>query len=81
MFSTEYLNSLPNDAILGMSKFKASSDDKFGVAEIMGFVFERLANIVGKGENAGNQHFLFFLQWYQDFLPWVVESRDCVVKS
>ena len=34
-------NSLPNNAIFGMSKFKASSDDKFGVAEIMGFVFER----------------------------------------
>ena len=48
-----------------MSKFKASSDDKFGGAEIMGFVFERLANIVGKGENAGYQHFLFFLQWFQ----------------
>ena len=24
-------------------------------------------NIVGKGENAGNQHFLFFLQSYQPY--------------
>ena len=28
-------NSLPNDTILDMSKFKASTDDKFGVAEII----------------------------------------------
>ena len=45
-----------------MSKFKASADDKFGVAEIMGFVFERVENIVGKGENAGYQHFLLFIR-------------------
>ena len=44
-----------------MPKFKASTDDKFGLAEIMGFVFERVENIVGKGENAGYQHFLLFL--------------------
>ena len=48
-----------------MSRFKASTDDKFGVAEIMGFVFERVENIVGKGENAGYQHFLLFLQCFQ----------------
>ena len=48
-----YFSSLPNDTILGMSNFKASADDKFGVAEIMGFVFEWVENIVGKGENAG----------------------------
>ena len=48
-----------------MSKFNASADDKFGVAEIMGFVFERVENTVGKGENAGYQHFLLFLQCFQ----------------
>ena len=26
---------------------------------------ERIENIVGKGENAGNQHFLLFLQCFQ----------------
>ena len=45
--------------------FNASTDDKFGVAEIMGFVFERVENIEGKGENAGDQHFLLFLQCFQ----------------
>ena len=47
-----------------MSKFKASAV-VFGVAEIMGFVFERVENIVGKKENAGYQHFLLFLQCFQ----------------
>ena len=28
-------------------------------------VFDRIENIVGKGENAGYQHFLLFLQCFQ----------------
>ena len=30
----------------------------------MKFVLEMLENIVGKGENAGYQHFLFFPQYF-----------------
>ena len=46
------------------------------------FVFDRVENIVGKGENAGYQHFLLFPQCFQKaFLLRVVKSRDCVVKS
>ena len=29
------------------------------------FVFDRIENIEGKGENAGNQHFLLFPQCFQ----------------
>ena len=45
-------------------------------------VVNRVENIVGKGENAGYQHFLLFPQWFQkaSFLG-VVKSLDCVVKS
>ena len=45
-------------------------------------VFDRVENIVGKGENAGYQHFLLFLQCFQkaSFLR-VVKSHDCEVKS
>ena len=45
-------------------------------------VFDRIENIVGKGENADYQHFLLFPQCFQkaSFLG-VVKSRDCVVKS
>ena len=36
-------------------------------------VFDTVGNIVGKGENAGYQHFLFFLQFFQtaSFLGWL----------
>ena len=44
-------------------------------------VFDRVENIVGKGENAGYQYFLLFPPCFQkDFLR-VVKSRDCVVQS
>ena len=29
------------------------------------FIFDRIENIVGKGENAGYQHFLLFPQCFQ----------------
>ena len=66
MNKSESVNSLPNDTILGMSKFKADADDKFGLGEITRFVFERVENIVGNGEDAGYQHFLLFLQCLQE---------------
>ena len=31
-------------------------------------VFDRVENIVGKGENAGIQHFLFFSHCFQKYL-------------
>ena len=57
------LNSLPNDKILDWPKFKAFADDKINVTENLKFV----ENIVGKGENAGYQHFLPFSQCFQKF--------------
>ena len=42
------------------SKFKAFADDKIIVTEKLKFVLGRAENIVGKGENAGYQHFLVF---------------------
>ena len=36
-------------------------------------------NIVGKGENAGYQHFLSFAQISRDFYPRVVKSCYCGV--
>ena len=48
----------------------------------MNFVMGRVEIIVGKGENAGFQHFLLFPQYFQkaSFVR-VDESGDCVVKS
>ena len=64
MLSVWY-SSLPNNKILDWSKLKAFADDKIDVTEKLKFVLGRVGNIVGKGENAGYQHFLVFPQCFQ----------------
>ena len=59
------LNSSPNENILDCLKLKAFADYKINVTEKLKFILGRVENIVGKGENAGYQHFLFFLQFFQ----------------
>ena len=59
------INSLPNGRILDSSKLKAFADDKTNVAEMLISLSDRVENIVGKGENAGYQHFLLFPQSFQ----------------
>ena len=44
---------------------KKLADDKIYVTEKLKFVLGRVENIVGKGENAGSQYFLLFLQCFQ----------------
>ena len=58
-------NSLQNGKFLDWFKLKALADDKLNFAEKLKFALERVENIVGKGENAGNQHFLLFPQCFQ----------------
>ena len=58
-------NSLPNDKIVDWSKLKVFADDKLKVAKIMISVLDSVENIVGNGENTGNQHFLLFPQCFQ----------------
>ena len=59
------INSLPNDNTYDSSKLKAFTDDKINVGENLKFVLGRVENIVGKGDNAGYQHFLLFPQFFQ----------------
>ena len=59
------LNSLPNDNILDLSKFRAFAENKSNVTQNLKIVLGRVENIVGIGENAGYQHFLLFLQCFQ----------------
>ena len=40
------------------AKFKAFADNKLNAVKIQNSVFDRVENIVGKGENAVYQHFL-----------------------
>ena len=39
-------------------------DNKLNIAKMMIFLFDRVEKTVGKGENAGYQHFLLFLQCF-----------------
>ena len=57
-------NSLTNDKILALVTLKAFAEDKFNVVKMMISVFDTVVNIVGKGEHAGNQHFLLFPQCF-----------------
>ena len=45
------------------------ADDKSNVTQNIRVVFHRIENIVGKEENAGDQHFLFFPQCFRFFFP------------
>ena len=63
--ATISFNPLPNDIFLHLSKLKAFADDKINENEKLKFVLGRVENIVGKGENAGYQHFLRFPQCFQ----------------
>ena len=58
---------------------KAFGDDKINVTEKLKFVSASVKNIVGKGENAGNQHFLVFPLCFLSLL--FQSCRDCMVKS
>ena len=53
-------NPFPNHKFLDVTKLKAFADDKLNVAKMTIFLFDRAENTVGKGENAGYQHFLLF---------------------
>ena len=55
-------NPLLNDKFLDQTKFNAFAYD---VAKLVISVFDKAENIVGKGENAGYQHFLLFPQCFQ----------------
>ena len=75
-------NSVPNNEILDWSKLKAFADNKIKLANMMIFAFERVENIVGKGENAGHQHFILFIQCFQKaFHLRSLKSWDCVVEN
>ena len=75
-------NSLPNDKFLDWSNVKELADNKIDVTEILKFLVGRVENIVGKGENAGYQHFLLFSTVFsKGFITRVVKGQDCVVKN
>ena len=61
----ERINPLLNDFFLDWTKSKTFAVNNLNVANILISVFDRVENIVGKGENAGYQHFLLFPHCFQ----------------
>ena len=59
------LADLVNSLTLALTIMKAIADDKVNVAHKKITLLEYGENIMGKGENAGNQHFLLFSQCFQ----------------
>ena len=57
-------SSLSNDKFSVLSKLKAFADDNSIVTKMTKFAGDSLENIVGKGDNAGYQHFLLFQQCF-----------------
>ena len=57
--------SLSQTANLEKTKLKGFAEDKFTVARNLISLYDWVENIVGKGENAGYQHFLLFPQCFQ----------------
>ena len=76
LFGALRINFLPNNEILDWSKSKAFADNN--AAQLMIDVYDRIENIVGKGENASFQHFLLFLQCFQK-LPFSVLLKVGIV--
>ena len=76
-----WINPLPNVKFLDVTKLKAFADNKFKVAKMMIFLFDRAGNTVGKGQNAGYQHFLLFQQCFPKPSSLGSLSRECVVKT
>ena len=54
-----FVNPLPDDKILNQTKLKALADDKLNVTKMIISVFDRVENIVGKGEIACKSNFSF----------------------
>ena len=68
LFGKGLINSVPNDKFLDWSKLKAFADNKINATLRQKLLLGWVDNIVGKGENAAQQHFLLFLQWFEKAL-------------
>ena len=64
MIPESFFNPFPNDNVFNRTKLKAIADNKLNIAKMTDSVFDRKENNVGKGENAGYQHFLLFPQCF-----------------
>ena len=59
MYHRKGLNPFPHDKILDQTRLKAFADDKLNVTKMIISDFDRVDNIVGKGEIACTSNFSF----------------------
>ena len=62
VFIQNHCNPFTNKKILDQSKLKDFANDKIKCGSKIEFIFGSVEHIVGKGENAGYQHFHLFPQ-------------------
>ena len=80
MWCLAWLKSLPHNKILDWSKLKAFADKEMKLAKTTISFFDRVENIVVKGEIAGKAFCLFPTMFSKGFLLRVVKSRDCLLE-
>ena len=78
LFPKSFFNSLPNIKNFDVTKLKAFADDRINEAHMIIFSVDGVEKIVGKGENAGYQHFLLFPQCFLR-LPFVGSSKGGIL--
>ena len=72
-----FFNPFPHDKILDQTNFKVFADDKLNVTKIIISVFDRVENIVGKGEIACTSNFSFPIMFSKGFFPRPVKRSLC----
>ena len=83
-FFRQSFNPFPHNKILDQTKLKAFADDKVNVAKMIISVFDRVENIVGKGEIACTRNCLckqfplFSTMLSKGFFPRLVKSCHSV---
>ena len=55
----------PKGKIINWARFNAFAEEIINLAKKLKFILGRVENILGKGENAGYQHFLLFPHCFQ----------------
>ena len=71
MIYFDLFNPFPHDKILDQTKLKTFADDKLNVTKMIISVFDRVENIVGKGEIACTSNFSFS----HDVFKWLLSQR------
>ena len=68
VFRLTMVNPFPHDKILDQTKLKAFADNKLNVTKVIISVFDRVENVVGKGEIACTSNFSFSLNVFKRLL-------------